>query len=144
MDDWAKQRLAELQARAPVKREKTEPFAMVRMARAAAACTAMNCPKAMVWMWLVHQARKTGSGTVAVPNVALAKWGVSRKVKSLALRQLEAAGLIAIERPSKKTPVVTLLNLSLIGHSTVSSRAQNCFRLGHTVPFLSYPFLSNQ
>ena len=111
MDDWAKQRRAELEAAAPVKREKTEPFAMLRLKRAAAAYAAMNCPKAMVWAWLMHETRKTGKATVTMPNGALAKLGVSRKVKSLALRRLEAAGLITIERPSRKTPVVTLLNL---------------------------------
>jgi hypothetical protein len=78
MDDWAQQRRAQLEAAAPVKRKKIEPFVKVRLATAATAYTAMNCPKAMV---------------CTVPNGALAKFGVSRKVKSLALRQLEAAGL---------------------------------------------------
>lgn len=109
MDDWAKQRRAELEAAAPVKRKKTELFAMLRLKRAAAAYAAMNCSKAMVWAWLMHQTRKTGKVTVAVPNGALAKWGVSRDVKRDALRQLEAAGLIVVDRPSRKTPTVTLL-----------------------------------
>jgi hypothetical protein len=43
----------------------------------------------------VHQARRTGKNTVAVPNGALAKYGVSRKQKYLALRQYEAAGVIS-------------------------------------------------
>jgi hypothetical protein len=109
MDEWAKQRLAELSAAALIKRKKTEPFAVVRLARAAAAFTAINCPKATVWLWLEHQVRKTQCSTVAVPNGALASLGVSRKVKNLALRQLEVAGLIAIERRPRKRPKVTLL-----------------------------------
>jgi hypothetical protein len=109
MDHWAKQRLAELEAATPLKRKRTEPFAVLQLSRAAAAFTAINCPKAAVWLWLEHQVRKTQCRTVAVPNSALAKLGVSRKVKNLALRQLEAAGLIAIERRPRATPKVTLL-----------------------------------
>jgi hypothetical protein len=33
MDDWAKQRLAELEAAAPIKRKKTEPLAHARCRR---------------------------------------------------------------------------------------------------------------
>jgi hypothetical protein len=110
MDDWAKQRLAELEAAAPIKRKKTEPFAVVELTRAAAAFTAINCPKATVWLWLEHQVRKSQCRTVAVPNGALVNLGVSRKVKNMALRRLEAAGLIAIERRPRKTPKVTLLS----------------------------------
>ena len=109
MEEWSKQRLAELEAAAPIKRKKTEPFAIVQLARAATAFTAINCLKATVWLWLEHQVRKSQCSTVAVPNGALAKLGVSRKVKNLALRQLEKAGLIAIERHPRKTPKVTLL-----------------------------------
>ena len=109
MDDWAQQRRAELEAAAPVKRKKIAPFVKVHLAAAAAAYTAMNCPKAMVWVWLLHRSWYKKSTTIDVPNGALAKFGVSRKVKSLALRQLEAAGLITVEQPSRKTPTVTLL-----------------------------------
>jgi hypothetical protein len=93
MDDWAQQRRAQLEAAAPVKRKKIEPFVKARLATAATAYTAMNCPKAMVWLWLLHRSWYAKSTTITVPNGALAKFGVSRKVKSLALRQLEAAGL---------------------------------------------------
>jgi hypothetical protein len=109
MDDYAKRRLAELHAAAPAKRKKVEAFAMVRLNAAARACAAVNCPKAMVYLWLVHQARKTGKNTVAVPNGALAKYGVGRLSKCRALRQYEAAGLITVQWRPKKTPLVTLL-----------------------------------
>jgi hypothetical protein len=75
MDDYAKRRLAELEAAAPTKRKKAEPFVVIRLNAAAKAFAAINCPKAMVYLWLVHQARKTGKDTVAVPNGALAKLG---------------------------------------------------------------------
>ena len=111
MDDWAKQRLAELEARAPVKRSRVEPFvAKIELAVAAKAFAATDCKKAMVWLWLLHQSRKTGSKTVAVPNGALSKYGVSRKVKCSALQQLEEAGLITAEWRPWKTPIATLLD----------------------------------
>jgi hypothetical protein len=91
------------------RRQRREPFAAIPLAWAARATTATNCPKAMVWVWLIHRAWKMRSGTVAVPNGALAEYGVTRKVKNNALRQLERAGLIAVERRPRKTPVVTML-----------------------------------
>jgi hypothetical protein len=92
-------------------RQQADPFAVLRLSWAAEASAATNCPKAMVWIWLVHQVRKTKTTTVTIPNRALAKYGISRRVKSLALRQLEEAGLIAVGRRPRKTPVVTVLRL---------------------------------
>ncbi len=88
---------------------KTELFAILDLSPAAKAFTAMNCPKAMVWAWLVHKARTTDSNTITIPNGPLAKYGVSRQIKYLALQQLEQAGLITVERKPRKTPVVTLV-----------------------------------
>jgi hypothetical protein len=110
MEDWAERRRAELMAKAPVKRAKVEPYAAkVDLATAARAFAATDSKKAMVWLWLLHQARKTGNRTIAVPNGALAKYGVSRKLKCPALHQLEDAGLIAVEWRLRKTPMATLL-----------------------------------
>ena len=108
MDDWAKRRLAELHAAAPAKRKKIEAFAMVKLDAAAKAFAAVNCQKAMVYVWLVHQARKTGKNAVAVPNRALAKYGVGRVSKYRALRQFERAELITVEWRPRKTPLVIL------------------------------------
>jgi hypothetical protein len=108
MNDYVKQRLAELEARAPAKHKKVEPYAKVLLGKAAKAFVVMNCPKAMVYLWLVHKARTTGKNTITIPNGALTKYGVSRKVKYIALRQLEEAGLISVEWRPRKTPVVTL------------------------------------
>ena len=118
-EDWAgvavkrgpapEQRLAELKAKAPVKRKKVVPFAKIGLASAARAFSALKSQKAMVWVWLVHSAWKKQRQTVTVPNGELAKLGVSREVKRRALQQLEAAGLILIDRPSRKSPTATLL-----------------------------------
>jgi len=110
MDDWAKRRLAELEAAAPKKRSKVEPFARVTLREATEAFVAMDCPKAMVWLWLVHKARKTGNRTVTVTTEALSEYRVGRKSKYSALHQLEDAGLIIVDWRSKKNPVATLVD----------------------------------
>jgi hypothetical protein len=115
--DWAsvkqgpdpKKSLAELEAKAPVKRKKARPFAKIYLDTAARAFAVLNCPKAIVWVWLVHNAWLNQTETVRVSNTALAKLGVARETKRRALRELQAGGLIAIEQPSRKTPIVTLL-----------------------------------
>ena len=109
VSDWAKKRKAELEARAPVKRKKTKPFVFrLELDSAATAFTALDCAKATVWLWLLYQTKMTGNKTIAVPNGALSKYGVSRKQKSIAIRRLEKAGLITVDRRSRKTPIVTV------------------------------------
>jgi hypothetical protein len=109
VDEKSKRRLAELHAAAPPRRKKTKPFAILDLTEASRAYAAMNCHKAMVYTWLVHQARKTGKWTVDVPNGILSKYGVTRKTKTRALNRLAAAGIITIEKSPRKTPRVTLL-----------------------------------
>jgi DNA-binding FadR family transcriptional regulator len=46
--------------------------------------------------------------TFPLPNGRLCENGVSRKVKRRVLRDLEAAGLITVERRLGKTPLITL------------------------------------
>lgn len=119
LPDWAKKRQAELEARAPKKRKKTDkvgPRVMVPLALFAMATTATKTPKAMFYAWLLYQTWHTGSDTVTVPNGALAKYGISREIKRRALKQLESAGLITVERPSRKTVIVTL-------HRTIKNKS---------------------
>jgi hypothetical protein len=108
-DDWARRRLAELHAAAPVKRKKSEPFVRLTLSWAVRAATATNCPKATVWIWLVYRAWQVKSTTVAVPSGPLARLGVPRETKRRALKELEAGGLITISQQNRKTPLVTLL-----------------------------------
>jgi hypothetical protein len=51
---------------------------------------------------------KTRSTTFPLANVRLKRVGVSRKIKARVLRDLERAGLIAVERRRGKTPTITL------------------------------------
>jgi hypothetical protein len=108
MDDWARKRIQELEASAPTKRKRAEPFARIPLPAAAQAAIATRCGKLMVWIWLLHRSWRDRSMTVPVPNGALTKYGVSRRVKYLALSQLEDAGMITVDRRSRKTVVVTL------------------------------------
>jgi hypothetical protein len=109
MNDWAKKRLAELEAAAPVKREKKEPFAKVPLRWAAEAVKATRTPKALVWIELLHLAWKAGGPTFPVPCGKLEKKGVDRTTRRRALRELEAAGLIQVAWKHGKTPLVTLV-----------------------------------
>ena len=59
MDDWAKKRLAELEAAAPAKRKKAAPSVMLSLSWAAEAAIATKSRKAMVWVWLVYRAWQT-------------------------------------------------------------------------------------
>jgi DNA-binding HxlR family transcriptional regulator len=65
----------------------------------------------MVWVWLLHLAWEAHSKTFRLPNGRLRVRGVSRDVKSRALRDLEEAGLIQVTREAGKSPTVTLLYL---------------------------------
>lgn len=59
---------------------------------------------------LLYLAWKTNSGSIVLPNSALAAEGVSRKQKWRALLELEQLGLVAIERRQRKAPRVALLD----------------------------------
>lgn len=108
--DW-KQRRAELEAAAPAKRKKTEPFVRVPLWWVEAAAKATRTPAALVLVYLLHASWKAKSTTFPLPNVYLNKNDVGTKVKRRVLRDLEAAGLISVERPSRKSPIVTLIIL---------------------------------
>jgi hypothetical protein len=58
-------------------------------------------------LWHIKGLRK--SDTFKVSNLMLADWGILPDAKQRALRALERAGLIKVERPRRRSPVVTLL-----------------------------------
>ena len=112
MDDWAKQRLSELEAAAPVKRKpRKDAFVQVPLDWFKAAAKATRSPQAFVSVWLLHLAWKANSPTFPVPNGQLEQHGVSRYAKYRALARLERAGLITVDRRDRKTPIVTLVGL---------------------------------
>jgi hypothetical protein len=58
-------------------------------------------------LWHIKGLRK--SNTFIVSNLMLRDWGIRADAKGRALRKLEGAGLISVERQGKRSPQVTLL-----------------------------------
>jgi hypothetical protein len=58
-------------------------------------------------LWHIRGLRK--HDTFIVSNLMLHDWGVERDAKARALRKLERAGLIAVERRGKRSPQITLI-----------------------------------
>jgi len=57
---------------------------------------------------LLERAWRSGVATVKLSNPMLAKAGVGREGKAVALRELRKAGLIAVEQRPRKAPVITV------------------------------------
>jgi hypothetical protein len=110
-EPWHVKRRRELEAAAPVERKKVEPFVKVPLWWIVQATKATNTGKALVCVELLYAAWRAKRRTFPLPNGRLAKLGVSRYAKQRALRDLERAGLITVERPLRKTPIVTLVLL---------------------------------
>lgn len=108
----------------PVPQVKSKPFvhvlvAFLEAANKAGACA--GCVAPLVW----YQQAVTDSRSYKISNQAAAKFGIGRRRKTTGLRQLEAAGLIALQSSNGGSPVVTLLwsdgqsDLSQSGHLPV-------------------------
>jgi DNA-binding transcriptional ArsR family regulator len=63
----------------------------------------------LVGLALWHLKKLRGVDTFTVSNLMLQEWGVQPDAKSRALRALERAGLIRVERRGKRSPHVTLV-----------------------------------
>jgi hypothetical protein len=113
MDDepWHVKRRRELEAAAPAKRKKVEPFVKVPLWWIAAAARHARSPATLIMVELLRTSWKAKSPTFPLPNGRLEKLGVSREIKRRVLIDLERGGLIAVERRPNKTPIVTLLLL---------------------------------
>jgi DNA-binding transcriptional ArsR family regulator len=59
------------------------------------------------FLWYLRGLRK--SDTFTVSNLMLREWGIQPDAKRRALRKLEKAGLIRVERRGKRSPQVTLV-----------------------------------
>lgn len=58
-------------------------------------------------LWFLRGLKK--SDTFVVSNLILQEWGVQPDTKSRALRRLEKAGLVTLERRGKRSPRVTII-----------------------------------
>ena len=111
MDTSAERRQSELEEAAPKKRRKVEPFVKVPLWWIQQAATTTKSSTTLVCIELLHRSWKAKSPTFPLPNGNLRKLGVSREIKRRVLRDLEKGGLITVERPTRKTPIVTLVGL---------------------------------
>jgi hypothetical protein len=93
------------------KKKRKEPaFAKVPLWWAEAATKAAKDPAALI-LWLLYLAWKARKLTFPLPNSYFTKNGASRKTKYRVLRDLEAGGLITVERQNGKSPSVTIVVL---------------------------------
>lgn len=120
LPDWARKRQAELEAAAPKKRKKKKtkapPYVQLPVAAAIAACRAMDQPKALVLIYVLHLHFKTKRKTFPVPNVWLQGHCVGRWHKTRALAELAAASLITVEWRQQRSPLVTITDRLLVAH----------------------------
>jgi hypothetical protein len=61
-------------------------------------------------LWHLRGLRR--SDTVVLSNMALESWGIGADAKARALGALERAGLVAVERRVRRSPVVKLLHVA--------------------------------
>jgi hypothetical protein len=90
-------------------RQRREVFVKVPLWWAEQAMQATRSPQAFVAIWLLYLSWKAKSLTFPLPNGRLAERGFDRQVKRRALANLEKAGLITVERPGRKAPIVSLV-----------------------------------
>src|SRR5262249_58922291 len=107
-EPWYAQRRRELEAAAPVKRKRIEPFVKVPLWWITAATKATNNHKALVCIELLYASWKAKSLTFPLPNARLQKRGITRETMRLSLLGLVSPGLIIVELPSQHTPIVPL------------------------------------
>jgi hypothetical protein len=89
---------------------RTEPFLQISHKAILAGSEVLRGTKQfLVWLYLFHRVWADKSRTVALANQTLSNWGVGRREKYKALRQLEAAGLISVEWRQRRSPLVTLI-----------------------------------
>ena len=93
------------------KRRKVERFVQVPLWWIEIAAKATRSPATLVLIELLHARWETKSLTFPLPNGRLNKLGVSREIKRRVLRDLERRQVIIVERPLRKTPIITLIGL---------------------------------
>jgi ribosomal protein S25 len=91
------------------KAKQKDAFVKVPMWWIAEASKATRSPAALVCVHLLHASWKARKATFPLSNSYLERHGVSRSVKRRVLRNLEAAGLITVERRNGRSPRVTLV-----------------------------------
>lgn len=68
-----------------------------------------------VYLVILLRSRYDRSRTVTLTSSFLARFGLNRKEKAGALRQLEGAGFLTVERRPRRNPVITLQEKNATG-----------------------------
>jgi hypothetical protein len=89
--------------------ETTEPWVKVPLWWIESAARHAKSPATLVLIELLYAAWKAKGSTFPLPNTRLRMLGVSRDVKRRVLRNLEQGGAILVNRPPRKTPIITLI-----------------------------------
>ena len=64
----------------------------------------------LVWLYIHHRVWADKAHAVVIAYKTLEAWGVGRKAKYAALRNLEMAGLIQVKWRERKSPLVSLVS----------------------------------
>jgi hypothetical protein len=122
VDDWADQRLAEIEARLAAgtnKRKHTkttrrrlhedgEPYGMPLLRTTADLAKVLRKPEIFVWVYVHHRAAITNKDTFTVPNGEVALYGVSKQAKLRGLEIIAETGAVTINRDRNLAVTVTL------------------------------------
>ena len=92
-------------------KKKAEPFVQVPLWWIETAAKDIRSPATLVLIELLRARWKTKNSTFPLPNARLKALGVSREIKRRVLRDLERRPVILVERPLRKTPIITLIGL---------------------------------
>jgi hypothetical protein len=94
----------------PKAKRHREPFVQISHSSLTSGVAVLHSAAQLaVWVYIHYRVWAEKQNTVAISNGGLSTWGVGRKTKYVALRILEDAGLIKIERRHSQSPRVTLL-----------------------------------
>jgi hypothetical protein len=96
----------------PKPKRHREPFVQMTHNSLLAGSHALRGTKQfLVWVYIHYKVWAEKSDTVRVSNAALRPWGVKRRAKYKALRLLEEANLIKINREGRNHLTVTLIEV---------------------------------
>jgi hypothetical protein len=116
MDAWHTQKLADLHARAPKKRQASK---LLRFAHVPLPwgyrVFAVAGKGAPIVLYALHMQRMTGQGDVGITAAVLKEkcGGIDRKTRNRTLKALEAAGFATVRRRGKKFQGCALLTMHL-------------------------------
>jgi hypothetical protein len=83
-------------------------FVMISIKGIVDGARALREKRFVVWLYVLYRVFKDRRLTVAIGNVVLKQWGVSKRTKVRALQDFERAGLFSIDWRDGKSPLVTV------------------------------------